>query len=894
MTKEFTPSVKVENPSFQNKPVSAEVTVPAQARYNIPTRLPMALNLPLVSDIQKSEYENIMPNGPSALYSEMRELLQNEGLLDQEKRGQVSKINEQSLLDIEKKLNIKLKPNIKSRYSHAPIIRNDNRELPFSPHAYFNSVDNIPGVSKSTLPENPDDSKVNIVGPTAFMFNHDISPQSMDFQSELLKQPFKLDQKVGPDPRWFQWQKGLAMVSGGTYTNTHSNTLQRNDPGTVNANTHVSSSQGAKTGTKISSPAPDQPPRQVVSDSHPFVQLKQMVPGSNHVFLHPSPDKWNQQPQAAYNSFPYVTQSNFNRPRPQQLLQIPEQFAAMRDLIMQYPHGPWQHQQQQPQNPIHFTQQSHQWGYGNGQGNGNGIGTPSASGSGGGWGAGGPLSQNMNLPGWSGGGDPPHSDGSPKRTMDQLLPPNARELWNQFVAATKRQSQSTTHVYNTNVADSSISMNTQSVNSGKNVKVQGHQYGFGNGNGNAQGYGNPGGSGNGGGWGAGGPTYQNTWLPGQQRPRQTPLQQKSMIHSSSLQLAIANSFTAPWLLKNNKQVQNAENINYGVPNAVVNAKRSQIPRVKNLQQTNNNIVKENFPYVRPGNIEGTKGDLRTYRVLPSYVSSNHFKTPSDNQLQHEVPFLKRTNQVPNVQKQKKTPNPSNFYTLPNSHEVQKSNYGQINPASGTINFYGGFYNNQPVVQRVKVPITKPDLHLNLKNNGNSSLNSKSVISQSPQLFHSFDPNFAAAKEYMSSHVTLAKLSPFSSLPILDYRYEPLQAYLTNLNLKSDEESHVLSLAQINARSQINGYSSPVGITRKNVPLNVQYKNKQLLLPQAVANQAYSLIKSGNDRLVQSDTGANFVSVNLPQLSNSEKLMMMKKKKRKKRSETSKRSVSSIR
>ncbi|XP_047144561.1 uncharacterized protein LOC100203132 isoform X2 [Hydra vulgaris] len=867
VTKESNPSVKIERISFSNKPVTAEVTVPGQARYNIPTH--MDLSRPELGSTEISGYKNILPNGPSALYSEMRELLQNEGLLDQDKHGQLLNINEQSLRDIEKKLNIKLKPNIKSRYSHAPIIRNDNHELPFSPHAYFSVADNIVGVSRSTLPENPDDiSNVNIAGPTAFMFNHENTPQTIGIETERSKQPFVLSNyKAKPDPRWFQWQKGLAMVSGGTYTNTHSNTLQRNDPGNVNANTHVSSSQGAKTGTKISSSSPDQPPQQLVSSSHPFVQLKHLLPVSSHVF--PQQSFTNQQLHSSYNTYNPNTQSINNHLQQQQ---IPREFAAMRDLIMQYPHAPWQHAPQQPQNPIKFTQQSHQWGYGNGQGNGNGIGTPSASGSGGGWGAGGPLSQNMNLPAWSGSGDPPHSKDAPKRTLDQQLPPNARELWNQFVAASKRQSQSSTHVYNTNVAQSGILMNTQSVNSGKNVKVQSHQYGFGNGNGDANGYGNPGGSGTGGGWGAGGPTYQNTWLPNQQKPRQPPLQQKSTIHSSSLQSALVTSFTAPWLVKTNKQMQNTQTDNYGVPSAVVNAKRSYVPSAENfgLRQMRRNNLAENYV---PLNSENMSGELSKY--------DTQFKKPT--QFSSYLEKYKKSI-IPNL----------NNYALYDSHEIkQKTNYELHNPV--LTNSYEDYYKNQHLVQNVRKVVTKPLPDTYFRNLSSSP---KSFVNQPPNIYENFDPNFEAAREYMNSHVTLAKFSsPFSSFPVLNYKYEPLKTYLMSPNINV-ENKQLLSLIQRNPKSQI---SRPLILTakrRENMPFihgpfNINNKNKQFFPPQTDNNKAYSLIKSGDDRLVQSDTGASFVSVDFPRLSNSEKLMMMKKK-RKKRSETSKRSLSSIR
>ena len=321
------------------------------------------------------------------------------------------------------------------------------------------------------------------------------------------------------DPRWFSWTQGLAQTSGKTHTNTHSNSLQKNDPGTVATDTHVVSSQGSQGNTNV----------------------KQMYPFANLAYM--------------YN--------------PEEAKKI----AILRNLrVLQ--------QENADTRQSHTQVHNHQWGYGNGNGKGHGVGTPGASGSGGGWGTGGPLSQDMNLPAWNGDKPPEPDNSQPKpaqpepaqqkaRFVNSLqniamhsTPPEKMEIWNAYLAAAmaankrqssavlaankrqylaavaankrqylaevaankrqlsagravnirqfsaavganRRQSSSNANAITDNTSSSGVSI---TPTNGNQVTGSNHNWGFGNGNGDGHGTGAPGGDGSGGGWGAGGPT----------------------------------------------------------------------------------------------------------------------------------------------------------------------------------------------------------------------------------------------------------------------------------------------------------------------------------------------------------------------------------------------------
>ncbi|XP_057309168.1 uncharacterized protein LOC130647358 isoform X2 [Hydractinia symbiolongicarpus] len=541
--------------AFTNKPVAEQVTVPGSQRYRI-ARPPQGNQwlLPARNQVPSRHINE----DPRVLYGEVREFLNHDRYFNGDKRTGVLQPNE--IEDLEKKLNIKLKPYVRARFHHAPVIRNENKELPFGPHAYLNYPKTqfggqpmLPSVAKSTFPGPPIPplalfkhgsvpsfrekvhKAVKVSGPSAFLVDQNIGFKKSPVPKFVPQGPFP-NPNANPyhrnpaaaDPRWFTWTKGLASTAGGTHSNTHSNTLQRNDPGTANADTHVQSSQNAGGKTNV----------------------KQM-----------------------YN--------------------LPAQYSTL-------------YQNQFPQNApaqtkqVHTENHNHQWGFGNGNGNGNGVGTPGGSGSGGGWGSGGPLSQKINLPGWD--GNPP--DGPPwgdkaeearaKQQQQQqqqqqqksfvainnppaavpTFPANARELWNRYIAQ-KKQSTSEMHTDATNIASSGVKINPAN---GQHVGVQNHQWGYGNGNGDANGHGEGGGTGDAGGWGAGGPVKQNTWLPGQQQ------QPKNFIHSPSLQSALGQSLKVPWLPKggSNQEKQQAS-ISYSTPPSVNEYdRRSQITSLQSL------------------------------------------------------------------------------------------------------------------------------------------------------------------------------------------------------------------------------------------------------------------------------------------------------------------------
>ena len=402
------------------------------------------------------------------------------------------------------------------------------------------------------------------------------------------------------DPRWFGWTQGLAQTQGASKTNTHSNSLQKNDPGTVETNTHVTSTQNSEGQTDVKQMYGGGLP------SSPFVSNFQGYP--------PDPQQQQQQQQqqaqraAAFtrnfgpqqqnqrstNAFgggyqPQLKISNFLKQQQQQ-----QQQAQKRKQIMQMNQLNQLLQQQRAASQarqINTVTHNHQWGYGNGNGNGHGTGSQGASGSGGGWGTGGPLSQNVNLPGW--GGNPP--DGPPKDPKSNVqqqqqqrnnmmanklyniathpLPAKTMALWNAYIqavaqsdsatSAQARQSVSDAHADTTNEAASGVVINPTN---GNNVAASNHQWGFGNGNGIAHGNGKGGGDAHGGGWGAGGPTHQTTRIAQPNGRR---------------------SFINPWLSNNNNVNNNVNNFNndfFGENQANFHQQQQQFDRRNSFSQ----------------------------------------------------------------------------------------------------------------------------------------------------------------------------------------------------------------------------------------------------------------------------------------------------------------------
>ena len=575
-------------------------------------------------------YMHVMPAGPTALYGEVKDLIGHNGFSGK-RTDIVPSVNE---IKTNIPQTFQAKPNL-NLYHRAPVIRNENRELPLAPKAYLDAIRSL-GIDmatsvKSNLPNpyqkyatilSPMESTVKVAGPSelnhVFKKGPVIKPKPLPVSPRL--EPPVTNQN---NPKWFQWQKGLAQVQGGTYTNTRSNTLQRNDLGSVNANTHVQSSQNSKGGTQIKQ---RQVPRLLQQnmnyiDPRWFQWQKGLaqVQGGTYTNTHsntlqrndPGSVNTNTHVQSSQNSKGGTQIKQRNNPAIPVSTSNPSNAAAFFASLISRNSPPDKKQ-------VHTTTHNHQWGYGNGQGNGQGIGTPSASGSGGGWGAGGPLNQQMSLPGWSGNpsNGPPWGEKAQEaqqqaqqqaappqqratfqassnlnHQVPSNLPPNARSIWNTYLLqkafkqktwlsmqqkvpspvlsqhfarqlqpngnlaydassfdpvslkskftmvqgkrskipprAThvlpfldsrsllqKKQSQSDMHTDATNIAESSVQINPAS--GGSNMKVAQHTWGYGNGNGEGNGVGSPGGQGQGGGWGAGGPTKQNTWLPGQQ------------------------------------------------------------------------------------------------------------------------------------------------------------------------------------------------------------------------------------------------------------------------------------------------------------------------------------------------------------------------------------------
>ena len=562
---------------WTNRPVANEVSIPGTSRFHIgrvnpyeqtsnkpnqyfPFMTSHEIHTLPENDLQKKtmNYMRVMPDGPSALYSEVRELLNKE-----------------------KKINIQVKPNIRTRYHHSPVIRNDIKELPYSPHAYLNvpniisEPDGPPGIAKSTFPMTPQDYKRS----------GNLPPINSQNGVPQVGEP-----QIGPsDPRWFSWLKGLATVKGGTYTNTHSDTLQRNDPGTAAADTQVSSSQNSQGGTKIKiknwnkNPAPSS------------WKSPQSVPQQGGT---------NDANNGAILNAMFMPKQSVTPNR--QIVGVTRQTVGVTRQTQSS--EPMQTSEPMPQQ--HETTHNHQWGYGNGNGKGNGVGTPGASGSGGGWGAGGPLSQQVNLPGWE--GNPP--DGPPWGKSAQDDQQQRSYLYpNQYVAQ-KKQTTSNMHVDATNEASSGVKINSANDN---NIQVHGHQWGFGNGNGDANGYGQPGGSGTGGGWGAGGPVKQDTWLP----------QPKSAIHSSSLPIAIAQSFKAPWLPKINLNPFSIHTRTLPIGVDRIPNSRSQIPaNVYQQSQMNTVGMPPNIKSKVPSNAYNNIPNMQLPQVntvgMPPNIKSN--------------------------------------------------------------------------------------------------------------------------------------------------------------------------------------------------------------------------------------------------------------------------------
>ena len=648
-------------------------------------------------------YMHVMPAGPTALYGEVKDLIGHNGFSG--KRTDIlPSVNEI-------KTNVphffQAKPNL-NLYHRAPVIRNENRELPLAPKAYLDAIRSL-GVDmaasvKSNLPNlyqkyatilSPMESTVKVAGPSEL--NHVFK------KGPVVKPKFppaspKLEALVANqnDPKWFQWQKGLAQVQGGTYTNMYSNTLQRNYPVSVNANTYVQSSQNSKGGTQIKQ-------RQIPTllqqnlnyiDPRWFQWQKGLaqVQGGTYTNTHsntlqrndPGSVNANTHVQSSQNSKGGTQIKQRTNPPILAAVSNPSNAAAFFASLISRNSPPDKKQ-------VHTTTHNHQWGYGNGQGNGQGIGTPSASGSGGGWGAGGPLNQQMSLPGWSGNPSngppwgekeqeaqqqaqqqaaPPQQRGTFQalrnlnKQAPSSLPPNARSIWNTYLLqkalkqrswlsmqqkvpssilsqhfarqlqpngnlayqaysldpislkskypmaqdkrseipprAThilpfldsqsllqKKQSQSDMHTDATNIAESSVQINPAS--GGSNMKVAQHTWGYGNGNGEGNGVGSPGGQGQGGGWGAGGPTKQNTWLPGQQSRKdyiggQLPLAQFSFDKTNgqkSTRFNMATKQQVPFTsaVKKDKKVQM---IKSGIPiTPAMNYYNSQLHRLNN-------------------------------------------------------------------------------------------------------------------------------------------------------------------------------------------------------------------------------------------------------------------------------------------------------------------------
>ena len=547
-----------------------QITKPVVQQKNTHTPKYMAATRPKIDKKVKkgkaAEYMSVMPNGPTSLVSEIQ------GILTTEVGSKRMQISADKRVPDGKKLSIKNNPNSFSKYHRAPVVRNENKVLPFGPHAYF-QLPNIPqapsefarGLVKSSFPHNP--KSVKIIGPSAFL-------QRPAKVSRIIPKSNVAENKL--DPRWFTWTKGLATTNGVTTTNTHSNSNQK-EPGSVSMNNHVTSSQQSKGSTDVKNRY-DVPKNLIVANGNLKYLILNPASVSPNTLMElqrardiavqktrvQTPVNANAnvqilqlqrarqiaaQKRLQADRLRYAKQKQvaLNTQKAHQIL-VQKNAAILRAQQVQQAQQTQQAQQAQQlsalqKKEVHTTEHKHQWGFGNGNGNGNGVGTPGASGSGGGWGTGGPLSSNVNFPGW--GGNPPNQNRfTPQGTENAPMAPVTREMWNTFLAQ-RRQSNSNVNAETVNTAQSSVEI--QPANGIQNGKVSAHQWGFGNGQGQGTGQGSPGGTGNGGGWGAGGPTKQNTWLPNQ----------RSVIHSSTLPIAIAESFKVPWLPQINDKMNNA-------------------------------------------------------------------------------------------------------------------------------------------------------------------------------------------------------------------------------------------------------------------------------------------------------------------------------------------------
>ena len=485
------------------------------------------------------------------------------------------------------------------------------------------------------------------------------------------------------DPRWFGWTQGLAQTQGTSKTNTHSNSLQKNDPGTVETNTHVTSTQNSEGQTDVKQmfgggfPSPP-----YTSNFHgypPQLQQQQQLQQAQRTAavtrnFRPQAIVNFQQQNQQLNTFargyqPQLKISNFLKQQQQQQQEAQKrkqiQMNQLNQLLQQQRAAAAQARQ------INTVTHNHQWGYGNGNGNGHGTGSQGASGSGGGWGTGGPLSQNINLPGW--GGNPPEGPPKEPKSDDQQqrsnlianklyniathpLPAKTMALWNAYIqavvssqtdsSATTRQSVSDAHADTTNEAASGVVINPTN---GNHVAASNHQWGFGNGNGIAHGAGKGGGDANGGGWGAGGPTHQTTRISQPNGRR---------------------SFINPWLSNNMNNANNFNNDFFGGNQAKFQQQQQQFldrrnsfpSRQPSPQQKNSmvGIPPSNFNNIFRGDpFDIQPKQQRSSMNLPqSNFNNNVFREdPFDiqpHQLQHQVPNERRS-LLPQQQQQQQNP-----------------------------------------------------------------------------------------------------------------------------------------------------------------------------------------------------------------------------------------------
>lgn len=445
-----------------------------------------------------NEYMSVLPNGPTSMVSEIQ------GTLTTElgnKRMQISA--EKRIPPYTKQLNVKNGGGSFYKYHRAPVVRNENKVLPFGPHAYFHPANSLitpfefaRGLGKSSFPSKP--NVVQILRPSVF------SPHLNGISQFTPKSNVE---KYKANPRWFKWTKGLATTNGVTTTNTHSNSNQ-NEPGSVTMNNQVTSSQQSQGSTDIKNIF--KIPKALMMSSNNMKYLS-LSPSSIPLISKTNGIQMTVMPNGRSFFQNIKLQGNQRKIAFRQKQAFAQDIRNSKNKVLSNRHylNTSVHKKD-----VHKTEHKHQWGFGNGNGHGNGVGNPGASGSGGGWGAGGPLNSKVNFPGWN---------GPPSRFISQLsknrrLPPITREMWNSFLAE-KRQSSSNMQANTVNTAQSSVEI--RPANGVQNGKVTAHQWGFGNGQGQGQGQGSPGGTGDGGGWGAGGPIKQNTWLPNQRNAIQS-------------------------------------------------------------------------------------------------------------------------------------------------------------------------------------------------------------------------------------------------------------------------------------------------------------------------------------------------------------------------------------